>query len=131
MAWPRGSKEVSAGTAYSTSTRHRRTSYILTSAMSEHVEVKASRPRNDIRPITDEDKWAHVAERLIAKAEKDLASTLGSRTDGLRRGTVRAFHRALQPAAGQTRSDASDLVQRRQAERIVIPEYQHQPGRQL
>ena len=124
-ALPNGSKEIGAGAGYSTGTRHRQASYLLTNAMSEYIEIKATRPRNDVRPVTDADRWANVAEHLANREKKELASTLRTRTGGLRRGTVQYFHHALQPAAhrislGQTPSDAPEIAQRRQVERSPV-----------
>jgi hypothetical protein len=121
--FPHGSKAIDAGAGYVASTRHRNTSYVLTSALAEYVDVKASRPRNDVREVTDDDRWANVAGHLIARPQKDLATDLSSRTGGLRRGSVREFHDALQSAEhrkslGQTPSDGPDLRQRVQVDRM-------------
>lgn len=124
ISLPHGSKDITAGGGYSAATRHEMASYLLTSALAEYVEVKASRPMNDIRPITDNDRWANVAGHLVNREKKDLASTLRERTGSVRTGSVRSFQESLQPvehrrSLGQSPSDAPEILQQQKVSRGI------------
>jgi len=124
-ALPRGSSDLSGQAAYSSGTRHRQASFLITSALAEYVEVKAGRARNDVRQVTDDDRFANIARNLSREAVKENATDLRGKTSGLRHGTVRAFQESLQPAEhrkslGQAPSDGPEIVQRQQIERVPV-----------
>jgi hypothetical protein len=123
LSLPRGSKTIDGGEAYSASTRHRHNSYLITSAMAEYVDVRASRHRNDTSPVTDDDRIANIAHHMISRSsDDDLATKMTQRSTSLGRGTVRGFHAAHQTPAhrqaiGQSPSEAPELHQAQQVAR--------------
>ena len=95
FALPRGSAGIDGNLGYVGNTRHRLRSFVLTSDAAEYAAVKGSRPLNDARDVTADDKWAMVAKALVPAPMKDLASDFTERARGLRSGAVRIFQHAM------------------------------------
>ncbi|MFL5252958.1 MAG: MobF family relaxase [Rhodopila sp.] len=101
FALPAGSRTVDGNLGYSAGTRHRAASFLVTSEAAERGEVRKRRPLNDIRPVSEADKWANVAHALAYQPERDTAFCLVERVGQLRRGSVQQFQRILRPAEEQ------------------------------
>ncbi|GEO42632.1 hypothetical protein SAE02_67800 [Skermanella aerolata] len=93
---PQGSKAVNAFSAYSSSTRHRRSSFMLLSAGAEMAEVAQRRPLNDTRPISEQDAWANAARNLSRQPVKNMATDLIKQSVNTERGAARAMQRGFQ-----------------------------------
>jgi hypothetical protein len=57
-ALPAGSQAIDGLLGYSANTRHTQKLWLVSSDNAEQIAVRKSRPLNDTRPITTEDKWA-------------------------------------------------------------------------
>jgi conjugative relaxase-like TrwC/TraI family protein len=117
-AFPDGTGRVAGQAAYSALTRHFHASHMVTNEQAEYIAVQRRRPVNDARPIGPGDTWANVARSFASQPEKDSATALRERVDGLRRGGIKAFQASLLPAqpahrAGGTSSPAPAIVQER------------------
>jgi ATP-dependent exoDNAse (exonuclease V) alpha subunit len=101
FALPEGSQAVNGRLGYTANTRHRHAGYIVTSETAERVAVSRSRPINDRREVSTDDKWANVAAAFSYQPVRDTAMAMFERVGDVRRGAVRAFHGALAPAEQQ------------------------------
>lgn len=122
LALPGGSQAIDGKSGYSGNTRHRVKSYLVTNDNAEREAVRKSRPLNDTREITLDDKWANVARVLAYQPEKDTATALLDRIRVAKRGGVKEFQRVMpditkahQPA----REATGRVVERRMIERLV------------
>lgn len=93
---PQGSKAVNAFSAYSSSTRHRRSSFMLLSAGAEMAEVVQRRPLNDTRPISEKDAWDNAARNLSRQPVKTMATDLIKQSVSTEKGAARAMQRGFQ-----------------------------------
>jgi hypothetical protein len=114
-ALPSGTQAVTGFSAYSSGTRHRRTSYLVLSEGAERAAVARSRPLNDNRPITVDALWSNAGDNLGRQPKKDMATAMTERVRGLRQGTVRIWHRA---AIRREHGDRHGLSQPVPAQRI-------------
>src|SRR6516165_12762293 len=86
-ALPAGSQAIDGLLGYSAHTRHAQKLWLVSNDSAEQIAVRKSRPLNDTRPITTEDKWAQLARVLSYQPEKDTALRLFERVSAVRRGT--------------------------------------------
>ncbi|MFL5281212.1 MAG: AAA family ATPase [Rhodopila sp.] len=107
FALPAGSQAITGATGYTAMTRHRLRSYLLTSEVADRAAVRASRPINDTREITMDDKWAMVAKALVNQPVKDLAINMAERVQTLKRGMVKGFQQSMHPAEQRKRQGLS------------------------
>lgn len=99
LALPSGSPAVTGNQAFVGLTRHFQKSFIVTNDFAEHLAVRESRALNDPHEITSDDKWSNVAKNFIPGAKKDSALAMLEKVGQVRRGTIRDFHQAIQPAS--------------------------------
>ncbi|WP_284259119.1 MobF family relaxase [Acidocella aquatica] len=102
-AMPAGTKLVSAFGAYTSGSRHREQSFIVTSEGAERAEVIARRPLGDRREIGRGDLLHNIIRNFAQTPEKEAALALIDRAVGLRRGAVQAMqrvHRAAEVRGG-------------------------------
>ena len=97
-ALPAGTRAVTGFAAYASGTRHRRTSTLLISAGAERAEVVRRRPINDMRPVTESELWANVAQHLGRQPRQEGALAFLARAGEVRRGTVRSLHHGARAA---------------------------------
>jgi hypothetical protein len=127
FALPRGSPSIDGNLGYTANTRHRLRSFVLTSDAAEYAAVKSSRPINDARDVTLDDKWAMVAKALVKAPVKDLASDLAERARTLRSGMVKGFQHGMHAPEqrrlrGQSSSLAAEKGQEIRAARAAVTE---------
>ena len=101
FALPAGSQAIDGNLSYTANTRHRQAAYIVTSDAAETTAVRKSRPINEVRPVSLDDKWAAVAKSMAYQPVKDTALAMFERAHQIRRGAVKAFHKSLLPAEQQ------------------------------
>ena len=89
FALPGGSRQVNAFGAYTSGSRHREASYIVTSDGAERAEVAGRRPLGDKRTIREGDVLANVARNFARQPVKESALALLDRAETVRRGTIR------------------------------------------
>jgi len=123
-AMPAGSHLVSAFGAYTSGSRHRERSFIVTSDGAERAEVIGKRPLGDRREVTRSDVLDNLTRNFARQPEKESALNLIDRAAGLRRGTVHAVQKALQPletraAEGVVPSSLPDRLARRRITRML------------
>ena len=125
-ALPAGSKAVTGFSAYSSSTRHRRASYLMLSAGAEQAATGRSRPLNDIRPITEADVWANVANNLARQPTKGMALDFLARAHDVRIGAAKALQQGMRPAErnarrGQQPTVLHQTISRNREARAITP----------
>ncbi|HQT65606.1 MAG TPA: AAA family ATPase, partial [Acidocella sp.] len=120
-AMPAGTKLVSAFGAYTSGSRHREQSFIVTSEGAERAEVIARRPLGDRREIGRGDLLNNIIRNFAQAPEKEAALALIDRAVGLRRGAVQAIQRLNH--AAEVRGDVGDqpsmLVERVMSRRVA------------
>lgn len=94
-ALPSGTKMVQGFQAYVAESRHRMTTWLVTSDGAERQEIAGFRWLGDARPITADDVWANVARNLSRQPVKDSALAFLDRAQDLQRGTTRAMQAGL------------------------------------
>lgn len=72
-AMPAGTAAVDAYKAYTASSRHRRTTFMMFSDGAERREVANRRPLGDTRRITEADVWANIARNLSRQPRQESA----------------------------------------------------------
>ncbi len=97
-AMPAGTKLVSAFGAYTSGSRHREQSFIVTSEGAERADVIARRSLGDRREIGCGDLLNNIIRNFAQAPEKEAALVLIDRAVGLRRGAVQAMQRVHQAA---------------------------------
>ena len=120
-AMPGGTKLVSAFGAYTSGSRHREQSFIVTSEGAERAEVMARRPLGDRREIGRGDLLKNIVRNFAQQPEKEAALALIDRAVGLRRGAVQAMqsvHRAAE-ARGDVRDQPSMLAEGLMSRRVA------------
>jgi AAA domain len=101
-AMPSGSRMVTAFGAYTSGSRHREQSFIVTSEGAERAEITGRRPLGDRREITQADVIENVTRNFSRQDEKESAVSMIDRAANLRRGTIRAVQASLQPMEART-----------------------------
>lgn len=120
-AMPAGSRQVTAFGAYTSGSRHRERSYIVTSDGAERAEIAGRSPLGDRRPVTADDVLANVTRNFARQDEKESAVSMLDRAANIRRGTIRVVQESLQPmeARAAAREPATSLPERVERRRIV------------
>ena len=96
FAMPAGSGPVNAFGAYTSGSRHREISWMVTSDGAERAEVAARRPLGDRRPVRESDVVANIVRNFARQPEKESALALIERAEALRRGTVHGMQAGKQ-----------------------------------
>ncbi|WEQ60546.1 ATP-dependent DNA helicase [Novacetimonas hansenii] len=96
FAIPAGSRNVTAFGAYTSSSRHREQTFIVTSDGAERSEIAGRRPLGDQRTITATDVLKNIIRNFERQPEKETAHALLERAENIRRGTVRAMQQTKQ-----------------------------------
>jgi hypothetical protein len=95
-AMPRGTKGINGFEAYAAGSRHRVTTWLVTSDGAERQEIKNRRPMGDVRPIRPADVWENMARNLSRQPTKSSALEFLDRAKDVRRSTVARFQAGLQ-----------------------------------
>lgn len=90
-ALPAGSHLVSAFGAYTSGSRHRELSFIVTSDGAERAEVAARRPLGDRREVVVQDVLTNIVRNFSRQPIKESSLSLIERARDLRRGSVVGF----------------------------------------
>jgi hypothetical protein len=93
---PSGSRLVSAFGAYTSGSRHREQSFIVTSEGAERAEVIGRRPLGDRRKVTATDLLDNLTRNLSRQPVRESALDLIERANSLRRGTIHTVQRGLE-----------------------------------
>jgi hypothetical protein len=120
-AMPAGTKLVSAFGAYTSGSRHREQSFIVTSDGAERGEVIARRPLGDRREIGRSDVLKNIIRNFAQAPEKQTALALIERAAVLRRGSVQAVQKVHQAeeVRGGNGDQPSMLAERLVSRRIA------------
>jgi hypothetical protein len=120
-AMPAGTKLVSAFGAYTSGSRHREQSFVVTSDGAERAEIIARRPLGDRREIGRRDVLNNIIRNFAQAPEKQAALALIERAAGLRRGAVQAVQKVHQAAEvrGGNGDQPSMLAERLVSRRIA------------
>jgi hypothetical protein len=94
FAIPGGSRNINAFSAYTSGSRHREQSFIVTSDGAERTEVAGRRPLGDQREIRERDVIKNIVRNFARQPVKETALALLERAEGLRRGSVRRLQDA-------------------------------------
>ncbi len=95
-AMPSGSRMVSAFGAYTSGSRHREQSFIVTSEGAERAEIGGRRPLGDRRAVSHTDVLDNLKRNLARQPEKESSIHLVERASNLRRGTVQSVQKSHQ-----------------------------------
>ena len=96
FAVPGGSRQVNAFGAYTSGSRHREQTFIVTSDGAERQEVVARRPLGDKRQVRETDVIENVARNFARQPVKESSLALLERANNLRVGTVQAMQATKQ-----------------------------------
>lgn len=96
FAIPAGSRQVTAFGAYTSSSRHREQTFIVTSDGAERAEVAGRRPLGDQREIASSDVLKNIIRNFERQPEKETAHALLERAENVRRGAIRAMQETKQ-----------------------------------
>ena len=129
-AMPGGSRLVSAFGAYTSGSRHREQSFIVTSEGAERAEIIGRRPLGDQREIQRGDVLNNIVRNFAQQPQKEAAMALIERAAGLRRGAVQAAQMAHQAAEarGAAQESQSMLLERLMSHRIARALEERLPG---
>ena len=117
-AVPAGTRLVSAFGAYTSGSRHREQSFIVTSEGAERTEIVARRPLGDRREITRGDVLNNIARNFSKQPLKESALDMLERATDLRRGTVHAVQSSLHAMEAKTKSpEERNTLKRRFSDR--------------
>ena len=119
-AMPSGSRLVTAFGAYTSGSRHREQSFIVTSDGAERAEIAGRRPLGDRRAITPSDVLANVTRNFSRQDEKESAVSMLERAVNVRRGTIHSVQSSLQPmeARAAAQEQVTSLPERLDRRRI-------------
>jgi hypothetical protein len=95
-AMPTGTRLVSAFGAYTSGSRHREQSFIITSEAAERSEIADRRPLGDRRPVTRNDILENMTRNLSRQPEKESALSMIEKAANLRRGHIQEVQKTLQ-----------------------------------
>jgi TrwC relaxase/AAA domain len=123
-AMPSGTRLVSAFGAYTSGSRHREQSFIVTSEGAERSEVAGRRPLGDLREILHKDVLDNIKRNLARQPEKESAIEMLERAEDLRRGTIQTVQKSLhnmetRAAGGQTKTTLQDRFAERRINREI------------
>ncbi len=94
-AIPAGSRLLSAFGAYTSGSRHREQSFIVTSEGAEQAEIVARRPLGDRREIMRADILNNITRNFSQQPVKEAALDMLDRAASVRQGTIRAVQTSL------------------------------------
>lgn len=94
-AVPAGTRLVSSFGAYTSGSRHREQSFIVTSEGAERAEIVARRPLGDRREIMRGDILNNIVRNFSKQPVKETALDMMERAADLRRGTIRTVQASL------------------------------------
>ena len=97
FAVPGGSSQVNAFGAYTSGSRHREQSFIVTSDGAERQEVASRRPLGDKRQVRGSDVIDNVARNFARQPVKEGSLAMIERANDLRTGTIRRMQAGKQP----------------------------------
>jgi hypothetical protein len=101
-AMPSGTRMVSAFGAYTSGSRHREQSFIITSEGAERSEIAGRRPLGDRRKVLHGDVLDNLKRNLARQPEKESSLHLIDRAVNLRRGTVQSVQQSHQKMQART-----------------------------
>jgi hypothetical protein len=129
-AMPSGTRLVSAFGAYTSGSRHREQSFVVTSEGAERSEILDRRPLGDRRPVTRSDILDNMVRNLERQPEKESATSMIEKAANLRRGTVREVQKTLEPMERRAAANvpATNLVGRSIARRLTRQLEEPLPG---
>jgi hypothetical protein len=129
-AMPSGTRLVSAFGAYTSGSRHREQSFIVTSEGAERSEIVDRRPLGDRRPVTRSDILDNMVRNLARQPEKESATSLIEKAVNLRRGTVREVQKTLEPMERRSAADVAvtNLIGRSITRRLTRQLEERLPG---
>jgi hypothetical protein len=87
---------VNAYKAYTSGSRHRQATFLVTAEGAERREIAARRPLGDTRPIREADVWLNMGRNLSRQPEQESALSVLERAHGLRRSAAAEMQRGLQ-----------------------------------
>ena len=96
FAVPGGSRQVNAFGAYTSGSRHREQSFIVTSDGAERQEVAGRRPLGDLRQVREGDVIENVARNFARQPIKEGSLAMLARAENLRTGTIRMMQAGKQ-----------------------------------
>ena len=120
-AMPSGARLVTAFGAYTSGSRHREQSFIVTSEGAERAEIIGRRPLGDRREITRYDILQNLTQNLSRQPEKESSLRMIERAASLRRGNIQHLQKSLE--AFEERASAGEkpefLVERLKQSKIL------------
>jgi hypothetical protein len=121
---------VTAFGAYTSGSRHREQSFIVTSEGAERAEINGRRPLGDRRAIVASDVLTNVTRNLSRQDQKESAVSLIERAVDLRRGTIRTVQAAFQSMEARKTAgkSATSLPERLEHRRIMRALESRLPG---
>ena len=96
FAVPGGSRQVNAFGAYTSGSRHREQSFIVTSDGAERQEVAGRRPLGDKRQVRESDVMENVARNFARQPVKEGSLAMIARAENLRTGTIQKMQAGKQ-----------------------------------
>jgi hypothetical protein len=96
FAIPGGSRQVNAFGAYTSGSRHREQSFIVTSDGAERQEVAGRRPLGDKRQVRESDVIENVARNFTRQPVKEGSLAMIARAENLRTGTIQKMQAGKQ-----------------------------------
>ena len=97
-AMPAGTQTVNAYKAYTSGSRHRRATYLVTAEGAERREVAGRRPLGDTRPIREADVWLNMGRNLSRQPEQQSALAFLQKAHAVRQAATATLQEGLQPA---------------------------------
>jgi hypothetical protein len=97
FAVPAGSRQVNAFGAYTSGSRHREQSFIVTSDGAERQEVASRRPLGDKRQVRESDVIENVARNFARQPVKEGSLAMIERASNLRTATIQKMQASKQP----------------------------------
>ena len=101
-AMPMGSRLVSAFGAYTSGSRHREQSFIVTSEGAERAEIVGRRPLGDRREILRADILNNIMRNFAKQPQKEAALEMIDRAAALRRGTIHIVQASMHSMEART-----------------------------
>ena len=97
-AMPAGTQAVNAYKAYTSGSRHRQATYLVTAEGAERREIAGRRPLGDTRPIREADVWLNMGRNLSRQPEQESALAFLQKAHAVRQTATATLQAGLQPA---------------------------------
>lgn len=97
-AMPGGTKNVNGFAAYTSGSRHRHATHVITSDGAERDEVSRRRPLGDLRPVREWDVLQNIARNLSRQPEKTSALAILEMVAKTQRNVARGLQESLHRA---------------------------------